>query len=313
MSASGFSWPRTDPDDGDDPAAGIDGPPPATPTPFARAARAADQLRTRTGVEAFDVAVVLGSGLGRFADSLEGATRLEVTELEGFPASGVPGHAGQVVCGRLGGLEVLVLAGRVHLYEGHDAHQVCHGVRMAAAAGVHTAVLTNAAGGIDLGYRVGSLVRLGDHLNLSGANPLTGPHDGPQPGFVDLSTAYDAELRQVAGRVDPAMAEGVYAALAGPSYETPAEIRMLATLGATLVGMSTANEAIALRQLGVAVAGFSLVTNRAAGLGPPLSHEEVTEVGRAAATDVVSFLHAFVTAVGQARDGADEPERGARP
>ena len=143
---------------------------------------------------------------------------------------------------------------------------------------------------------MGSLVRIGDHLNLSGANPLTGPHDGPQPGFVDLSAAYDVGLRATAARVAPDMAEGVYAALAGPSFETPAEIRMLATLGATLVGMSTANETIALRQLGVRVAAFSLVTNRAAGLGEPLSHEEVTAVGTAAATEVVGFLHALVAA-----------------
>ncbi len=242
------------------------------------------------------MAVVLGSGLGSFADRLDQAQRVAVDELPGFAEPSVPGHAGAVVAGRIDGRAVLVLAGRVHLYEGHDVHQVCHGVRMAAAAGVRAAVLTNAAGGIDTDYRVGSLVRITDHLNLSGANPLTGPHDGPQPGFVDLSAAYDPALRAIAARLAPDMGEGVYAGLAGPSFETPAEIRMLAAMGASLVGMSTTCETIALRQLGVRVAGFSLVTNRAAGLGEPLSHEEVTAVGQAAATDVAEFLAAFVPA-----------------
>jgi purine-nucleoside phosphorylase len=274
--------------------------------PYARARQAADQIRESTGIDRFDVAVVLGSGLGSFAESLAGAQRLSMDDLIGFAPPGVPGHAGAVVAGRLGSRSVLVLAGRVHLYEGHDVHQVCHAVRTAAATGVGTAVLTNAAGGIDPSDAVGALVRIGDHLNLSGANPLTGPHDGPQPGFVDLSTAYDADLRALAARVAPDMAEGVYAGLAGPSFETPAEIRMLATMGATLVGMSTTCETIALRQLGVRVAAFSLVTNRAAGLGEPLSHQEVTAVGQAAATDVVEFLTAFVDAVGTGPpDGAD--------
>ena len=239
---------------------------------------------------------MLGSGLGSFADHLDDAQRVPMDELPGFAATTVPGHAGTVVAGHLDGHPILVLAGRVHLYEGHDVHQVCHGVRMAAAAGVGAAVLTNAVGGIDPSYAVGSLVRIGDHLNLTGANPLTGPHDGPQPGFVDLSAAYDPGLAAVAAGVAPDQAEGVYAGLAGPSFETPAEIRMLATMGATLVGMSTVCETIALRQLWVRVAGFSLVTNRAAGLGEPLSHEEVTAVGRAAATEVVAFLAGFVAA-----------------
>lgn len=273
-------------------------------TPFERAEADAEALRHRTGVGRFAVAVVLGSGLGAFADSLEGAVAFPMTELSGFPAPAVTGHAGTVVAGRLGGHDVLVLAGRVHLYEGYSAHEVCHGVRVAAAAGVHTAVLTNAAGGIRPDLEVGSLVRITDHLNLSGANPLTGPHDGPQPSFVDLSAAYDPDLRARAAEVSPGMAEGVYAALAGPSYETPAEIGMLAAMGADLVGMSTANETIACRHLGVRVAGVSLVTNRAAGLGEPLSHAEVTAVGRGAAADIVSFLGRFVPLA--ARDAGRE-------
>ncbi len=277
------------------------GPATATPpTPFASAAADAAALTDRAGVERFDVAVVLGSGLGAFADELDGATRFPMTALPGFPRPRVAGHAGEIVVGRLDGHDVLVLAGRVHLYEGRSPHEVCHGVRVAAMAGVRAAVLTNAAGGIRDDLAVGSLVRIADQVNLSGANPLTGPHDGPQPTFVDLSAAYDPALRDLAGSLRPGMAEGVYASLAGPSYETPAEIRMLATIGADLVGMSTAGETIALRHLGVRVAGVSLVTNRAAGLGDPLSHEEVTAVGRAAADDIVTFLGAYLPAIAAA-------------
>jgi len=269
-------------------------PPVPSVTPFAAAAAAADQLRGALGGCRPDVAVVLGSGLGAFAAALDDVRRVPMDDVHGFVGPTVPGHAGEVVAGRLEGRCVLVLAGRVHLYEGHSAHQVCHGVRTAAALGVGTVVLTNAAGAIEPAYSVGSLVRIGDHLNLTGANPLTGPHDGPQPSFVDLTVAYDRELRALAGELAPDMPEGVYAALSGPSFETPAEIRLLRAVGADLVGMSTACETIACRQLGVRVAAFSLVTNRAAGLGEPLSHEEVTEVGQAAAGDVVDFLTRFV-------------------
>jgi purine-nucleoside phosphorylase len=265
--------------------------------PFALASRAADEVRERTGVDRFDAAVVLGSGLGTFADALDRPCRLAMTDVPGFVAPTVHGHAGQIVAGQISGHDVLVLAGRVHLYEGRSAHEVSHGVRLAAAAGASTVVLTNAAGAIDRRYPVGSLVRIGDHLNLSGANPLTGPHDGPQPSFVDLTTAYDERWRDLASGLDPDMPEGTYAALAGPSYETPAEIRMLDRMGATLVGMSTVCETIACRHLGVRVAAFSLVTNLAAGLGDPLSHEEVTNVGQTAATDVTGFLTAFVAGV----------------
>ena len=276
----------------------------AAPTPFRRAAEDADALRYRCGVDSFSVAVVLGSGLGAFADALDHADRVPMSELAGFPAPAVPGHAGEVVVGRLGDQAVLVLAGRVHLYEGYSAHEVVHGVRVAAAAGVHSTVLTNAAGGIRPDLAVGSLVGISDHLNLSGANPLIGPHDGPEPSFVDLSAAYDPQWRRQAAAVRPGMAEGVYAGLAGPSFETPAEIRMLTTMGADLVGMSTACETIASRHLGVRVAGVSLVTNRAAGLGEPLSHDEVMAVGRAAADDIVAFLRLFVATIAA---GSSEP------
>jgi len=278
--------------------------------PFARAAADAEALRARTGRDRFAVAVVLGSGLGAFADALDDAERFPMAELPGFPVPAVAGHAGEIVVGRLGGHDVLVLAGRVHLYEGFSAHEVAHGVRMAAATGVHSTVLTNAAGGIRPDLDVGSLVAIADHLNLSGANPLAGPHDGPQPSFVDLSAAYDPTLRDLAAATRPGLAEGVYAALPGPSYETPAEIRVLAALGADLVGMSTACEAIACRHLGVRVAGVSLVTNRAAGLGGPLSHVDVTAVGRAALADIVTFLHAFVPAVAEAGPEPGAPTEG---
>jgi purine-nucleoside phosphorylase len=269
------------------------------PAPFAAAAADADALRHRVGIDAFDVAVVLGSGLGAFAEALDEAIRFPMTDLAGFSRPGVGGHAGEIVAGRIGDASVLVLAGRVHLYEGRSVHEVCHGVRVAAQAGARAAVLTNAAGGIRDDLAVGSLVRVSDHVNLSGANPLTGPHDGPAPSFVDLSAAYDLAMRDIAATVRPRMAEGVYASLAGPSYETPAEIRMLATIGADLVGMSTACETIALRHLGVRVAGVSLVTNRAAGFGEPLSHGEVTAVGRAASDEIVTFLRAYVPAVAE--------------
>ncbi|MGZ4718645.1 MAG: purine-nucleoside phosphorylase [Acidimicrobiales bacterium] len=272
--------------------------------PFQAAAADAAALTRRAGIAAFDVAVVLGSGLGAFADALDDATRFPMTDLPGFPRASVAGHAGEIVIGRLGGHHVLVLAGRVHLYEGRTVHEVCHGVRVAAQAGAPAVVLTNAAGGIRDDLAVGSLVRVSDHVNLSGANPLAGAHDGPQPTFVDMSAAYDPELRALAETVLPGLAEGVYASLPGPTYETPAEIRMLAAIGADLVGMSTACEAIALRHLGVRVAGVSLVTNRAAGLGEPLSHEEVTAVGRAAADDIVAFLSAYLPAVAETTAGA---------
>jgi purine-nucleoside phosphorylase len=254
--------------------------------PFALAAGAAATLARATGVERHDVAVVAGSGWADATARL-GEVVAEVAAADlGFPAATVAGHAGTVASVRApGGRRVLVLRGRVHGYEGHAPAVVVHGVRMAAAAGCGVVVLTNAAGGIRPGLAVGEPVLVADHLNLTGASPVAGPLPPGAPArFVDLTEAYSARLRALARAVDPTLAEGVYAGLPGPHYETPAEIRMLAALGADLVGMSTVWEAIAARHLGLEVLGLSLVTNLAAGLsGAALDHAEVLAAGRAGA------------------------------
>lgn len=262
----------------------------ATGDPWAAAATAAATLAERTGRPTHRLAVVLGSGWAPAAEGL-GAATAEVAAADlGGPAAGVPGHAGTVRSLDLPGGPVLCFLGRVHAYEGHDLATVVHNVRTAAAAGCAGIVLTNAAGGIDPAYRVGQAVLISDHLNLTGRSPLAGPAPpaGLEPRFVDLTDCYGAALRAaVQGAVaegggDP-LAEGVYAGLPGPHYETPAEIRMLATLGADLVGMSTVHEAIAARHAGMAVLGISLVTNAAAGVtGEVLDHAEVISAGQAA-------------------------------
>ena len=253
-------------------------PPADAPTP-ASAAEAAQVLAAATGAETHDVAIVLGSGWVPAADRLGApAAELPVTQLPGFAAPTVAGHAGTVRSLTVGGRRVLVLLGRTHLYEGRGVAAVAHGVRVAAAAGCRTVVLTNAAGGLREGLRVGQPVLLSDHLNLTARSPLVGAR------FVDLTDLYSARLRGLARQVDPDLAEGVYAALPGPHFETPAEIRMLRALGADLVGMSTALEAIAARAERLEVLGVSLVTNLAAGMtGEPLDHEEVLAAGREAA------------------------------
>ncbi|HNM85572.1 MAG TPA: purine-nucleoside phosphorylase, partial [Mycobacterium sp.] len=199
------------------------------------------------------------------------------------------GHRGQILSIPVGGHRVLVLLGRIHAYEGNGLAAVVHPVRTACAAGVHTVILTNAAGGLRPEYRVGEPVLISDHLNLTARSPLVGPR------FVDLVDAYSPALRALAREVDPTLAEGVYAGLPGPHYETPAEIRMLRTLGADLVGMSTVHETIAARAEGAAVLGLSLVTNLAAGMtGEPLSHDEVLEAGRASAAKMGTLLAAVI-------------------
>ncbi len=252
-------------------------------------AEAAAAIGARTGVAEHGVLVVLGSGWSPAADRL-GRTTAEValSELPGFSDVAVAGHAGVLRAVEApGGRRVLVLLGRVHAYEGHEPDAVVHGVRSAMRAGCRTVVLTNAAGGLRPGMHVGQPVLINDHLNLTGRSPLTGPPAPAAlglPRFVDLSDAYSSRLRALARSVDRTLAEGVYAGLGGPQYETPAEIRMLQTLGADLVGMSTVHEVIAARHLGAEVLGISLVTNLAAGLGQgPLDHAEALEVGRAAA------------------------------
>ena len=255
--------------------------------PYQAARASAARLAELTGQPRHDVAVVLGSGWAPAADALGSAdAEVPLDALGGFPPPTVGGHSPAVRSVRAGDVHALVFLGRVHLYEGHDPATVVHGVRTAVAAGCQVVVLTNAAGGIREGYQVGQPVLIRDHLNLTGRSPLGGPPppDGYPPRFTDLTDLYSARLRTLAARADEGLAEGIYAALPGPHYETPAEIRMLRTLGADLVGMSTVLEAIAARHLGAEVLAISLVSNLAAGLAPHgLDHAEVVAAGKAAA------------------------------
>lgn len=270
---------------------------PGTATDPAQAAgEAAAELARRTGVPAHDVAVVLGSGWRPAADVLAGpaglVAEIPVAELPGFATPEAIGHAGAVRSVRLGSQRVLVLLGRTHGYEGRSVAAVVHGVRTACAAGVRAVVLTNAAGGIADGLEVGQPVLISDHLNLTASSPLVGPR------FVDLTDAYSPRLRALARRIDPSLSEGVYAGVVGPHFETPAEIRMLRTLGADLVGMSTVLETIAARAEGAEVLGVSLVTNLASGLtGAALDHLEVLAAGEAAADRVGLLLRDVVSQV----------------
>jgi purine-nucleoside phosphorylase len=251
---------------------------------------AAGVLAERTGVERHDVAVVLGSGWRPAADAI-GTPSAEVpmADLPGFLAPTVAGHGGTARSVLVGDRRALVLLGRTHHYEGHGVARVVHGIRTAAAAGCRTVLLTNAAGGLRDDMSVGQPVLISDHLNLTATSPLVGAR------FVDLTDLYSARLRGIALRIDPSLTEGVYAGLPGPHFETPAEIRMLRTMGADLVGMSTVLEAIAARALGVEVFGLSLVTNLAAGItGEPLDHEEVLAAGLAAAQRMGALLTELV-------------------
>jgi purine-nucleoside phosphorylase len=270
--------------------------------PYEAAAASAARLAERTGVAGHDAAVVLGSGWLPAADALGTAgAAVALAELGGFAEPTVAGHAPVVRSVTVGGLRVLVFLGRTHLYEGRPADAVVHGVRTAVAAGCRVIVLTNASGGIRAGLQPGQPVLISDHLNLTGQSPLAGPPPAAgYPGrFTDLSDLYAARLRAIARAADPGLAQGVYAALPGPHYETPAEIRMLRGLGADLVGMSTALEAIAARHLGAEVLGISLVTNIAAGLsGQPLDHEEVLATGQAAAARMGALLARILPRIG---------------
>jgi purine-nucleoside phosphorylase len=240
-------------------------------TPEAAAAEAAAAIRDRTGVDIHDVAVV------------------PMGELPGFTPPTAEGHGGRLLSMRIAEHRVLVFVGRIHAYEGHALRHVVHPVRAACAAGAQMLVLTNAAGGLRADFAVGQPVLISDHLNLTARSPLVGSQ------FVDLVDAYSPRLRAVAREIDPSLPEGVYAGLPGPQYETPAEIRMLRTLGADLVGMSTVHETIAARALGAQVLAVSLVTNLAAGMtGRPLSHEEVLAAGRQSATRMGSLLGAVI-------------------
>ncbi len=265
-----------------------------TADPYQAAQASAARVAELTGQPRHDVAVILGSGWAPAADALgEANVEVPLAALGGFPAPTVGGHSAAVRSVAAGDVRALVFLGRVHLYEGHDVATVVHGVRTAVAAGCRVVVLTNAAGGIRAGYQVGQPVLIADHLNLTGRSPLGGspPPQGFRSRFTDLTDLYSQRLRTLAAGAGDGLAEGVYAALPGPHYETPAEIRMLRTLGADLVGMSTVLEAIAARHLGAEVLAISLVSNLAAGLAPHgLDHAEVVAAGQAAAGRVGSLL-----------------------
>ncbi|MGA2558421.1 MAG: purine-nucleoside phosphorylase [Terracidiphilus sp.] len=261
-------------------------------TTFEHVSEAAAFVRSRLGRLTPQIAIVLGSGLGAVAEAVGDPVVVPFAEVPHFPKSTVEGHSGRIVAGSLGGVDVVVLQGRVHFYEGYTPQQVTFPARVLGALGVRALVLTNAAGGIAEGYRIGQLVALADHINLMGFNPLVGPNEpryARVPGaglrFFDMTEAYSRRLRvlaqEAAAEEGFALGEGVYLAVSGPSFETPAEIRAFRTLGATLVGMSTVPETIVARHMGMEVLGISCVTNLAAGLSAsPLSHQEVFEAGR---------------------------------
>jgi len=264
-----------------------------------RVERTAAWLTERTaGVP--DVAVVLGSGLGDFAETLGAATVFTYAEIPNWPTSAVVGHAGKLVVGTLQGRRVAALSGRVHFYEGHDLRTVTFATRAVARLGVRTLILTNAAGGINLSFKPGTLMVMDDHINLLGSNPLIGPNDDRfGPRFPDMTMVYAKRLRdladEAAARRGVRLAHGVYAALHGPSYETPAEIRYLRTIGADAVGMSTVPEAIVARHMGLEVLGISCITNPAAGVLPkPLVHDEVMEVARRVRGEFASLLEGII-------------------
>lgn len=260
---------------------------------------AADAVARRIAPRKPKVALVLGSGLGFLADRVEGAVRVPYSDIPGFPEPGVQGHKGELVAGHLGGVAVLVQAGRFHLYEGHDAVTAGLPVRVFARLGIKTLIVTNASGGIRPGFGAGTLMLLSDHLNLMFRNPLIGPLVDGEERFPDLTEAYDLGLRKLAraaaAKLEVPLEEGVYAALLGPSYETPAEVRMLGKMGADAVGMSTVPEVIVARARGMRCLGFSIVTNPAAGLsGSSLSHQEVLEVGSRAGARLGDLITAVV-------------------
>jgi purine-nucleoside phosphorylase len=252
---------------------------------FDRVSEAADAVRARAA-HVPDVAVVLGSGLGDFANSLRDGVSIPYGDLPYWPASNVIGHEGRLVVGTLQGKTVAALAGRCHVYEGHDLQTVTFAVRVLGLLGVKTLLLTNAAGGVNTGFSKGALMVIDDHINLIGDNPLAGPNeDRFGPRFPDMSDVYSPRLRRLADDVgktlDLLLPHGVYVALLGPSYETPAEIRFLRTIGADAVGMSTVPEAIVARHMRIEVLGISCITNMAAGVLPqPLDHNEVMETAR---------------------------------
>jgi purine-nucleoside phosphorylase len=272
---------------------------------FSRADRAAKFILAKTKLRP-RIALVLGSGLGAFADEFATATKIHYKKIPHFPQSTAIGHAGQLVIGKVGNVAVAGMQGRVHLYEGYSIQDVAFPIRVFARLGVKAVILTNAAGGINATYSQGGLVVLRDHINLQAANPLTGPNDDRfGPRFPDMTHAYDRDFRRFAAEEGKKIAmnlpEGVYLALAGPNYETPSEIHSFRTLGADLVGMSTVPEVIAARHTGIRVLGISCVTNMAAGMtGQPLTAEEVLETGARVKNDFIALLKAVIPRISEA-------------
>jgi purine-nucleoside phosphorylase len=264
-------------------------------------------VRSRSPIEP-EVGIVLGSGLGGLADDLEDAVAIPFSDLPGWPAATAPGHVGRLLLGRLGGRPVVMLQGRFHLYEGNDPGLVVQPVLLFRALGARIVVLTNAAGGLDRTFGPGTLMVMNDHINLTGRSPLIGPNaDELGPRFPDMTDAWSPRLREklhdAASAEDIEMREGVYIGLSGPTYETPAEVRMLAGFGAHAVGMSTVLECIAARWVGLEVCGVSLVTNAGAGYtGAPLTHEEVLEAGASAGPRLARVIRRFI----QDLDGLDD-------
>ncbi len=251
------------------------------------------------------VGVILGSGLGGFADTIGNLQKISYSELPHLPSSKVVGHAGNLCFGTVGDIPVVCMQGRIHLYEGHPVRDVVHGARTMAKLGVKTVLVTNAAGGLVADWAAGDLMRVTDHLNLTGHTPLLGPNeDALGTRFPDMSRAYDPALGEalvaVAKEAGIELREGIYAALMGPSYETPAEVRMLRGLGAHAVGMSTVPEVIALRHMGIRVGALSCITNLAAGItGAELNHAEVEETAKAKRAQLLALLDGWTRAAGQ--------------
>jgi purine-nucleoside phosphorylase len=266
---------------------------------FARAERAAKFILDRTKLRP-KIALVLGSGLGAFADDFSSAARIPYEKIPGFPRSTIEGHAGCLVIGKVGAVPVAAMQGRVHFYEGYSIKEVAFPMRVLGPLGIRAAILTNAAGAINVSFSQGALVVLRDHINLQGANPLIGPNDkrfGPR--FSDMTHSYDPSYREIAlaeaKKLGLAIHEGVYAALTGPSFETPAEIRYLKAIGADMVGMSTVPETIVARHMGIKVLGISCVTNMAAGiLDQEINHAEVLETGERVRSQFVILLRAVI-------------------
>jgi len=269
---------------------------------FSRAQAAADFVRSKTALHPA-IALVLGSGLGDFADSLADAVRIPYDKIPHFPRSTAIGHAGRLVLGRIADTPVAVMQGRAHLYEGHSIKDVAFPIRVFGRLGIRAVILTNAAGGISSDLHPGCLVLIRDHINLQGASPVSGPNDerfGPR--FFDMTTAYDPEFQRIvqeeARRLGVWLGSGVYAALPGPSYETPAEIRYLKTIGVDLVGMSTVPEVIVARHMGLRVLAISCVTNLAAGISQqPITHLEVLEIGARVQKNLVALLTAVMPCI----------------